>query len=88
MLRQACVAGAISEQVRIGLVSRTPTRAEIMDAAGWVPQPDFESIRVPPNVARAVAEAVHQSLITPSRAAELTRGQLVESDFEAGGVGE
>ena len=88
VLRQACVASAISEQVRGGLVARTPTRAEFMDAVGWVPQPDFESIRVPPSVAGAVTEAVHRDLITATRAAELTRGQIIESDFEAGGAGE
>jgi len=88
VLRQACIAGAISDQVRGSLASRTPTRAEIMDAAGWVPQPDFESLRVPPSVAGAVLAAVQQNSITLARARELTRGQVVESDFEAGGVGE
>ena len=88
VLRQASASGAINEQVRASLRSRTPTRAEIMDAVGWVPQPDFESIRVAPGVARAVLTAVQQNAITPARAVELTRGQVVESDFETGGSGE
>lgn len=88
VLRQACVSGAITESVRNALMSRTPTKAEIMDAVGWLPQPDFESIRVPPSVARAVLTAVQQHAITPARAAELTRGQVSASDFEAGGIGD
>jgi Zn-dependent peptidase ImmA (M78 family)/DNA-binding XRE family transcriptional regulator len=88
VLRQACVAGAISETVRSALMSCTPTKAEIMDAVGWLPQPDFESIRVPPSVARAVLTAVQRHAITPARAAELTRGQVSASDFETGGTGE
>jgi Zn-dependent peptidase ImmA (M78 family)/DNA-binding XRE family transcriptional regulator len=88
MLGQALRAGLINEQLRTNLTLRTPTRAEIMDAVGWTPQPDFAAIRVPPSVARAVSQAVEQNAITPTRAVELTRGQLSPGDFEAGSAGE
>jgi Zn-dependent peptidase ImmA (M78 family)/transcriptional regulator with XRE-family HTH domain len=84
-LRQAVQAACIEDRMRTGyLMSRAPTRAEIMQAVGWAPQPDFESIRVPPSVANAVLTAVQQHRITPKRAAELTRGQIDEADLLSG----
>lgn len=82
-LRQAVQASAIEDRVRTGyLMSRAPTRAEIMQAVGWAPQPDFESVRVSPGVADAVLAAVQQRRITPKRAAELTRGQIDAADLD------
>jgi transcriptional regulator with XRE-family HTH domain len=92
MLQQAAYAGALSERRRAFLATRVPTHAEFMKALGWAPQPDFESVRVPPSVADAVLAAVQDHRITPRRAAELTRGQITERDyhdtFEAGEAGD
>jgi Zn-dependent peptidase ImmA (M78 family) len=60
---------------------RRPTRAELLDATGWAPQPDFESARVPPMFAEAVMEAWRRSLITSARAVELMRGQIALDDL-------
>jgi transcriptional regulator with XRE-family HTH domain/Zn-dependent peptidase ImmA (M78 family) len=60
---------------------RTPTKAELMDAVGWAPQPDLDSVRVPRSYAKAVMEAWKRDMLTPSRAVELMHGQLVESDL-------
>lgn len=80
-LRQAASAGVIDAPQKSLLSARKPTHAEFMQALGWVPQPDFESIRVPPSVADAVLHAVQQKRITPRRATELTRGQIQEADL-------
>ena len=72
VLRQAEHAQALDERQR--LVSRPPTRAELMDAVGWTPAPDLHDVRVPPSVASAVMAGVRQGLITPQRAAEISRG--------------
>ncbi|HEX5205711.1 MAG TPA: XRE family transcriptional regulator [Actinoplanes sp.] len=62
-----------------------PTKAEFLEALGWVPQPDLESVRVPPGVANAVMQAWRRGFITRRRAVELMHGQIQESDlpFEA-----
>ncbi|MGZ3140495.1 helix-turn-helix domain-containing protein [Lentzea chajnantorensis] len=60
---------------------RTPTKAELMDAVGWAPQPDLDSVRVPRSYAKAVMAAWKRDLVTSSRAVELMHGQLVESDL-------
>ena len=79
VLRQAEQAGVIEQRQR--LASRAPTKAELMDAAGWAPEPDLEGLHVPPSVAKAVMKAWRQDLITPSRAMELTRGQIPAVDL-------
>lgn len=84
-LRQADHAGVIDPQVRHVLARSAPTRSEFMEALGWVPQPDLESIRVPPGYAHGVIEAWRQSLITASRAVELMHGQLSLADLPAEG---
>lgn len=87
VLRQAERAGVIDQ--RQSLASRVPTRAELMDAAGWVPEPDLEQLRVPPSVAAAVMKAWRGGLITPARAEELSRGQISADDLAfASDVGE
>ncbi len=59
-IRQADHAGVLTEEARREWSRSTPTRAEFMEAVGWVPQPDLESIRVPPGYAHAVVEAWKQ----------------------------
>jgi transcriptional regulator with XRE-family HTH domain len=58
-----------------------PTKAEFQEAIGWAPQPDLESIRVPPAFADAVLKAWRASLITAGRAEEMMRGELSASDL-------
>ncbi|MFD5828437.1 helix-turn-helix domain-containing protein [Lentzea sp. NPDC060358] len=60
---------------------RTPTKAELMDAVGWAPQPDLDAIRVPRDYAKAVMEAYKRNLLTSSRVVELMHGQVVENDL-------
>lgn len=59
----------------------TPTRAEIMDAVGWAPQPDLDAIRVPPGYSHAVMEAWRQYLVSDARAVELLHGQIGLDDL-------
>ncbi|MGW3351184.1 helix-turn-helix domain-containing protein [Nonomuraea rubra] len=80
-IRQAVEAGAIDKVTARGMRQRTPTRAELMEAVGWAPQPDLEHVRVPPSYAHAVVEAYKKALITAPRAVELMRGQLVAADL-------
>ncbi|MEU5907761.1 helix-turn-helix domain-containing protein [Micromonospora sp. NPDC047467] len=61
----------------------TPTRAEIMDAVGWAPQPDLDAIRVPPGYSHAVMEAWRRDFITDARAVELLHGQISLGDLPA-----
>jgi transcriptional regulator with XRE-family HTH domain len=77
---------AVSQAVTAGVGDRslsrnTPTKAELLEAVGWAPQPDLESVRVPPVFAQAVLEAWRQSLITSARAVEMMRGELEISDL-------
>ncbi|XRQ13830.1 ImmA/IrrE family metallo-endopeptidase [Actinomadura welshii] len=77
---------AVNQAVGVGLASpvlaRTrPTRAELQEAIGWAPQPDLESINVPPVYADAVLKAWRASLITAARAEEMMRGELSASDL-------
>jgi hypothetical protein len=64
-----------------GWFSETPTRAELLDATGWTPQPDLDSVRVPPSFAHAVLAAHRRHQVSSRRAAELMRGQLDTADF-------
>jgi transcriptional regulator with XRE-family HTH domain/Zn-dependent peptidase ImmA (M78 family) len=80
-LRQASRAGVLDSDARRAMAGNRPTRSEFMDAVGWVPQPDLESVRVPPGFAHAVLQAVRQFLITPQRAVELMRGQVSLADL-------
>ncbi|MGW5557271.1 helix-turn-helix domain-containing protein [Micromonospora sp. NPDC003944] len=59
----------------------TPTRAEIMDAVGWAPQPDLDAIRVPPGYSHAVMEAWRRYLVSDARAVELLHGQIRLDDL-------
>ncbi|WP_432830237.1 helix-turn-helix domain-containing protein [Dactylosporangium sp. CA-092794] len=60
-----------------------PTRAEFLEALGFTPPPDLESVRVPPAYAKAVLRAWRDDLITRARTIELMRGQLQDQDLPA-----
>lgn len=80
-LRQAAHAGVLDPEAQRAMARNRPTRSEFLDALGWVPQPDLDSVRVPPNYAHAVMEALQRGAITPSRAVELMRGQISLADL-------
>lgn len=80
-LRQAEQAGWLDGATRSKWSQSTPTRAEFMDAIGWLPQPDLDAVRVPPGYSRAVMEAWRRDLVTSSRVVELLHGQLTRDDL-------
>ncbi|MBQ0896456.1 ImmA/IrrE family metallo-endopeptidase, partial [Micromonospora sp. U56] len=80
-LRQAERAGVIDGSTRRCWSEPRPTRAEFMEASGWTPQPDLDSVRVPPMYAHAVMEAWRANRITRSRALQLMHGQIVDADL-------
>lgn len=75
-LRQARTAETITPHEEKKLRACPPTFAEFRDSVGWTPQPDLDSIRVPPSFAHAVMKAYRLGHITSSRALELMHGQL------------
>lgn len=75
-LRQARAAELINPSEEKRLRACPPTYAEFRDSVGWTPQPDLNSIRVPPSFAHAVMTAYRLGRITSSRALELMHGQL------------
>ncbi len=58
-----------------------PTRAELLDAAGWEPRPDLLPGQVPPRYARAVLAAFAHGLINAARTVELLHGQVTAEDL-------
>jgi transcriptional regulator with XRE-family HTH domain/Zn-dependent peptidase ImmA (M78 family) len=82
-LRQAAHVGVLDPDSQRAMARVRPTRSEFLDALGWSPQPDLESIRVPPGYAHAVLEALQRGAVTPSRAVELMRGQVSLADLPA-----
>lgn len=80
-LRQAEQAGWLDPSTRMRWSQATPTRAELMDAVGWVPQPDLDAVRVPPGYSHAVMEAWRRGLVTGPRAVELLHGQIGPDDL-------
>ncbi len=82
-LRQAVHAGVLDPESQRAMARIRPTRSEFLDALGWAPQPDLESVRVPPGYAHAVLEALRMAAITPSRAVELLHGQASLADLPA-----
>jgi transcriptional regulator with XRE-family HTH domain/Zn-dependent peptidase ImmA (M78 family) len=80
-VRQAVRAEVLHRADAASWLPQTPTRAELLDATGWTPQPDLEWIRVPPTYAHAVLEARRRHLITTVRAVEMMRGQIEEADL-------
>jgi Zn-dependent peptidase ImmA (M78 family)/transcriptional regulator with XRE-family HTH domain len=84
-LRQAEVAGVLDKDARQEWNRSRPTRAELMEAVEWTPQPDLDGERVPPGYARAVMRALRQDLVTAARAVALLHGQVEEADLPAPG---
>ncbi|WP_036347264.1 helix-turn-helix domain-containing protein [Micromonospora sp. CNB394] len=80
-LRQAEQAGTIDAETRRSWSQVRPTHVEFMEALGWAPQPDLESVRVPPTYAQAVLEAWRNRRITRARALELMHGHIVDADL-------
>jgi transcriptional regulator with XRE-family HTH domain len=80
-LRQAEHAGALTAHDRRKWSQSSPTRAEFLEAVGWAPQPDLESVRVPPGYAHAVMGAWRNGLVTGVRAVELLHGQISATDL-------
>jgi transcriptional regulator with XRE-family HTH domain/Zn-dependent peptidase ImmA (M78 family) len=78
-LKQAETAGI--EPIPKRWAQSNPTRAEFLEALGWTPQADMESIRVPPAFAHAVMRAWREGFITRNRAVELMHGQIQEADL-------
>jgi Zn-dependent peptidase ImmA (M78 family) len=83
-IRQAAHAGVLSPQARHDWAGSLPTRSEFQEALGWAPQPDLESIRVPPRYAQAVMEAWRRGALTATRAVELMHGQIAAADLPSG----
>ncbi|MFD3702569.1 helix-turn-helix domain-containing protein [Nocardia sp. NPDC058658] len=82
VIRQAEVAGLIDgADAKRWRSAPKPTHAEMMQAVGWAPQPDFESVRVPPTYADAVLSAWRNDRITAGRAVELMYGQIETEDL-------
>lgn len=79
-LKQAAAAAG-AEAAPKALARANPTRAEFLEALGWAPQPDLNSVRVSPAVASAVMQAWRRGLITRRRAVELMHGQIQDSDL-------
>jgi hypothetical protein len=84
-LRQAEHAGVLAASDRRTLSQSSPTRAEILEAVGWAPQPDLESIRVPPGNAHAVMDAWRNGLVSSARTVELLHGQISVGDLPVHG---
>jgi Zn-dependent peptidase ImmA (M78 family) len=80
-VRQAQDAAVIDRDQANGLRSRRPTRAEFMEAIGWEPLPDLQSVVVPPIYADGVMSAWRSGLITSARAVELMRDQITVDDL-------
>jgi Zn-dependent peptidase ImmA (M78 family) len=80
-IKQAVHAGVLGAQARRDWGRSAPTRSEFMEALGWAPQPDLETIRVPPRYAHAVIEAWRRGALTVTRAVELMHGQITAADL-------
>ncbi|MFC4125376.1 helix-turn-helix domain-containing protein [Nocardia rhizosphaerae] len=81
-LRQALAGGLIEKRdLSRWRGAPKPTRAELMQAVGWAPQPDLENVRVPPDYADAVLAAWRERKVTARRAIELLHGQLAIDDL-------
>lgn len=80
-LGQAERAEVIDSAERRALTARNPTKAEFMQALGWVPEPDLSTVRVAPAYADAVISAFRQGAISRARAAEMMHGQVRVEDL-------
>jgi transcriptional regulator with XRE-family HTH domain len=80
-VKQARQSGVIDRHEARQLTASRPTRAEFMDAVGWEPLPDLESVRVPRGYAHAVMGAWREGLVTSTRTVELLHGQITHEDL-------
>lgn len=80
-IRQATHVGALDSATCRSWRQRTPTKVEFMEAVGWEPQPDLDSVRVPRGYAQAVLDALRGRQVTAARAVELLHGQVGENDL-------
>lgn len=80
-IKQAQLSGCLGDRDAKDWVAEKPTKAEFLDAIGWVPQPDLEQMAVTPIVAHGVMTAYRQQLITADRAVEMMRGQIRNDDL-------
>ncbi|NUT52222.1 MAG: ImmA/IrrE family metallo-endopeptidase [Saccharothrix sp.] len=78
---QASYVGVVDQASAAGLSPARPTRAELLDAVGWAPQPDLDAVRVPPGYAHAVMGAWRSGAVTAARAVELMHGQITREDL-------
>jgi transcriptional regulator with XRE-family HTH domain/Zn-dependent peptidase ImmA (M78 family) len=81
VVRQAAYAGVLDQAWVSRWTPAKPTRAELLEAVGWAPQPDLEAVRVPPRYADAVMEAWRRGVVTAARAVELMHGQITLDDL-------
>ncbi|MFF2850252.1 helix-turn-helix domain-containing protein [Streptomyces sp. NPDC058001] len=80
-LAQAKRADVIDHASRNLLMARKPTRAEFMQAMGWVPVPDLSAVRVAPEYASAVVKAYKSRKLSRARAVEMLHGQVNSEDL-------
>ncbi|MBQ0985203.1 ImmA/IrrE family metallo-endopeptidase [Streptomyces sp. F63] len=80
-LIQAERAEVIDSDSRNELTARRPTRAEFLQALGWVPEPDLSAVKVAPAYADAVLAALRQRMVTRARAVEMMHGQVSLADL-------
>lgn len=83
LLRQLQRTDLLPQGWRARWAARPPTRAELLDAAGWEREPPEDLARgeVPPGYARSVFEAFRAGEFTPTRAVELLHDWIAESDL-------
>jgi transcriptional regulator with XRE-family HTH domain len=83
LLRQLQRTDLLPPAWRARWTARPPTRAELLDAAGWEREPPEDLARgeVPPGYARSVFDAFRAGEFTPARAVELLHGWIAESDL-------
>jgi hypothetical protein len=81
LLRQLGRADLAGKQTLERWRNRPPTRAELLDAAGWEPTPDLVDGHLPPSYARAVLHAWEAGEISAARTVELLYGQVAIDDL-------
>jgi Zn-dependent peptidase ImmA (M78 family)/transcriptional regulator with XRE-family HTH domain len=81
LLRQLGRADLAGKQTLERWRNRPPTRAELLDAAGWEPTPDLVDGQLPPSYARSVLHAWEAGEISAARTVELLHGQVAVDDL-------
>jgi transcriptional regulator with XRE-family HTH domain len=81
LLRQLGRADIVGKQTLERWRNRPPTRAELLDAAGWEPTPNLADGQLPPMYARSVLHAWEASEIGAARTVELLYGQVAVDDL-------